>query len=95
MKQFRISQKAKQDLQEIWDYIGKESPEAADAVINTIVEKLTTLAKFPQMGRSREELAPSIRSFSTGNYVIFYYAVEDRIEIARVLYGARDIRQFF
>ena len=95
MKQFIISQKAKQDLQEIWDYIGRESPEAADAVINTIVDKFTTIAQFPQMGRSREELAPYIRSFSTGNYVIFYYAVEKRIEVARVLYGARDIRRFF
>ena len=47
MKQFIISQKAKQDLQEIWDYIGKESPEAADAVINTVVDKFTTIAQFP------------------------------------------------
>lgn len=47
------------------------------------------------MGRDRQELATTLRSFPTGNYVIFYYPVETGIEVARVLYGARDIRQVF
>lgn len=95
MTQFRLSQKAKQDLQEIWDYIGSENPEAADSVISEIVQKFLTLAQFPQMGRDREELASSLRSFPVGNYVVFYYPTDNGIEVARVLYGARDIQQLF
>lgn len=33
MKKIKISDKAKQDLQEIWDYIGRENPEVADRLI--------------------------------------------------------------
>jgi len=95
MTQFRLSQKAKEDLQEIWDYIGSENPEAADGVISEIVKKFLTLAQFPQMGRDRRELAPTLKSFPVGNYVVFYYPTENGIEVARVLYGTRDIEQLF
>jgi len=34
---------------------------------------------------------PNIRSFLVGNYVVFYRPIQDSIEVARVLHGARDI----
>jgi len=43
------------------------------------------------MGRKVEELAPNLRSFPIGSYLIFYRPVEDGIELIRVLHGARDI----
>ncbi len=47
------------------------------------------------MGRRREELAPALRSFPAGNYVIFYRPVREAIQIIRVLHGARDIETMF
>jgi toxin ParE1/3/4 len=42
------------------------------------------------MGRSRPELAPNLRSFPVGQYVIFYLPLAKGVEIVRVLHGARD-----
>ena len=35
---------------------------------------------------------PGCRSFSVGNYVIFFRPIDDGIEIARVIHGSRDMR---
>ncbi len=47
------------------------------------------------MGRKREELAPLLRSFPVGNYVIFYRPASGGIQIIRVLHGARDVSKLF
>ena len=51
--------------------------------------------RTPKWGRLREELAPRIRSFPVGRYVIFYRAGREGIEVARVLHGSRDIPMLF
>ena len=38
---------------------------------------------------------PGLRSWSVGNYVIFYRQVSTGIDIVRVLHGARDIEALF
>jgi toxin ParE1/3/4 len=50
---------------------------------------------MPAMGRNRQELAPSLRSFPVGKYVIYYRSIEEGIQIIRVLHGARDIDEVF
>ena len=53
------------------------------------------LAAQPMMGRAREELAPGVRSFPFGRYVVFYMPMDDGIDVVRVLHGARDIDAVF
>ncbi len=50
---------------------------------------------MPYMGRQREELAARLRSFPVGSYVIFYRPIDDGIEVARILHGARDFPPLF
>ena len=45
------------------------------------------------MGTARDRLAPGLRSFHVGNYLVFYRPVQDRIELVRVLHGARDLKK--
>jgi toxin ParE1/3/4 len=47
------------------------------------------------MGRARGELAPDLRSFPYGRYVIFYAPIEDGIDVVRVLHSARDVDAAF
>jgi toxin ParE1/3/4 len=47
------------------------------------------------MGRARQELAASLRSFPFGRYVIFYVPIENGINVVRVLHSARDIDAVF
>ncbi len=92
MKQINISELAEADLADIWFYIAQDNIEAADRFVSLILKKCKTLVSSPGMGIERPELAPSIRSFPVGNYIIFYRQDKHGIEIARVLSGRRDIR---
>jgi toxin ParE1/3/4 len=47
------------------------------------------------MGRRREELAPGLRSFAMGLYLIFYMPMTNGVDIVRVLHGFRDIETVF
>ena len=46
---------------------------------------------MPTMGKAEFDLAPSLRSFPVGNYLLFYREVADGIQLVRALHGARDI----
>jgi len=43
------------------------------------------------IGRSRPELGENLRSFPVGNYLVFYVPRADGVDIARVIYGGRDL----
>lgn len=97
MDNFFLSREALEDLDLVWIHIARDNPEAADRVLNAAYETCKMLADHPQLGRLRELpgiVSKSIRSFViTGypNYVIFYRALPDGIQIVRVLHGARNI----
>jgi toxin ParE1/3/4 len=95
MNQYRVSDAARSDLGEIWFYIAQDDLDAADKFIHVLVSRFPKLADMPQLGRRREELSPRLRSFPVGRYVIFYRPLENGIEIARVLHGARDFPPLF
>ncbi|MFZ4699440.1 MAG: type II toxin-antitoxin system RelE/ParE family toxin [Candidatus Methylumidiphilus sp.] len=63
--------RAKSDLVEIWDYIAEDSEARADSFLDRIDKKFRTLAQRPAIGRLRDELAESLRSFPVGRYIIF------------------------
>lgn len=84
---------AEDDLVGIADYIARDKPEAARRWVQGIRETCATLATQPEMGELRPDFGvASCRSFSVGNYVIFFRPVESGIEVARVVHGSRDMR---
>ncbi len=86
---------AEADLDDIWWYIAQDNSDAADRTLDKIEESCRTLAQFPLMGASREELLPSLRGHTVGSYMIFYLPIEDGIDIVRVLPGMRDMDALF
>lgn len=87
--------RAKSDLVEIWDYIAEDSEARADSFVGLIDKKFRTLAQRPAIGRLRDELAESLRSFPVGRYVIFYRPLSNGVDIVRVLHSARDMNTDF
>jgi plasmid stabilization system protein ParE len=57
MNHYRVSDTARADLDEIWDYIARDNIDAADRLIHAIVSRFRMLAIQPEAGRSRKELA--------------------------------------
>jgi toxin ParE1/3/4 len=83
------------DILEIWDFIADDSVSAADRWVDHLGEQFRLLATQPMMGRARDELAPGVRSFPFGRYVVFYVPLDGGIDVVRVLNGARDIDAVF
>ena len=86
---------AEADILEIWDYIADDSVVEADRWVGRLDEKFSLWATQPMMGRSRDELAPRIRSLVFGRYVVFFEPFPDGIDVVRVLHGSCDIDASF
>ncbi len=87
------SLEAENDLVGIADYIARDKPEAARRWVQRIFETCQTLAVQPSLGVAREEFGVvGCRSFSVGNYVIFFRPKDVGIEVARIIHGSRDLR---
>lgn len=85
-----LSAAGERDLMEIVSYIADDNPAAAMRVYQDMVARFELLATRPRLGRSRPEIAPTLRSLPVGNYVVFYRIERDVVQIARVLHGARN-----
>ena len=81
------------DLDEIEEYISRDNPSAARRVIERIRDACFTIADQPYMGRVRPDLAPNVRSFVVGNYIVLYRISEDGVEIVRFSQGSRNLRR--
>jgi toxin ParE1/3/4 len=95
MRELFVTRAAEADLLEIWLYLFENSQQAADRVVDEIAGKYDLLCEFPLMGRRRAELGANYRSLPVGNYVIFYRVTDTKLEISRVLHGARDLTGIF
>jgi toxin ParE1/3/4 len=95
MSLYRLSKEAEQDLENLWVYLGERNDIAADRQVAKLLDKFPMLAKFPTMGRSRDNLIEGLRSFPVKPYIIFYILIADGIEVLRIIHQARDIEDYF
>jgi toxin ParE1/3/4 len=71
------------DLVDIWTYIAQDSPANADRLLDRIRDTLSRLAAMPFMGQARFDLAPGLRMFPVGNYLMFFRPIESGIDVKR------------
>jgi toxin ParE1/3/4 len=85
------------DLQTAARFIHQDNPIAARLFVEAACNTFEFLASNPGVGRQRADLGfPEIRSWRIGGfrrYLVFYRELPDRIQIWRVLHGARDLHQ--
>jgi len=91
----RLAPRAIADLDDIWDHVFVESGSeaSADRAIDLIEVRFTTLSDWPRIGRQRDDLRSGYRSYTAGEYLIFYRMDGDDVVIQRVLHGRRDLRR--
>ncbi|MGH9901325.1 MAG: type II toxin-antitoxin system RelE/ParE family toxin [Pyrinomonadaceae bacterium] len=95
MRVVRVAASAEEDLKEIWLYVARHNPEAANKLIKEITRKFIILRDHPHMGREQDKLLVNLRSFVIKGYLIFYQPFDAGVEILRVLHGSRDIESIF
>jgi len=95
MSRYRLTRHAQADLDAIYDYVAADNRSAADRLSVRFEKKLRLLASQPLLGQMRDDLAPNLRCFTRGKYVIFYRVQGTGVEVVRVIHGARDIQAQF
>jgi len=93
MAEVRRSSQAERDLETILEDLQQNAPAVAERYATAFHEKAQVLARFPEPGRSRPEIAPAIRSTLVYPYVIFYRIEGEVVQILRILRGKRDLQR--
>lgn len=83
------SREARDDLLAIVEHVLSHDPMAAGALMQQIDEAVGDLADFPRMGRPGRVAGTRERIVGGTAYVVAYRIRDDRVEVLRVLHGAR------
>jgi len=95
MSRFAVGERAIADMDEIWSYIARDNPEAAQRQTRRFFDRFEQLARQPDIGESIGYLTAGLRRSLVGNYVVYYEIETDHVRIRRVIHAARDVRKFF
>ena len=80
------------DLEEVADYIAKDSSHYAAALVREARDAARTLAHLAERGRVVPEFNdPSIRELFVRNYRLIYQVTEQTIYVVGFIHGARDL----
>ncbi len=96
------SGRAKRDIEDIARYIALDSPQSAEDFRKAFDNACELLLHTPEMGSHRGFYNPALddlrmmRLHHFKNYLIFYRPPRgDKLEIIRVVHGARDLPTLF
>lgn len=87
------SARSKNDLQELKNYIGQDSPHYARRFIARIIASVEKLTDFSELGRKvpEAENRNDVRELIHQGYRIIYLIESDRIFIITIIHGSRDL----
>ena len=94
MAKFYLTNKAVEDLGEIWNYtVQTWSENQAEIYYSLLMDSCQELANKSSLGKSYDVVEKNILGFKTGQHVIFYRIVtEKEIEVVRILHGMMDMK---
>lgn len=94
MAKFFLTNKAVEDLDDIWNYtLENWSESQAEIYYSLLIDSCQELANKPHQGKSYEVVEKNVLGFKIGQHVIFYRIItEDEIEVARILHGMMDMK---
>jgi len=92
-----ISEAARQDLDEIWDFLHSHFNDvSARKILGEIEQAFLVLGRFPLAGRTRDhDLGKGLRSFAAGDHIVIYRAGPMGPTILRMIHGSRDMDRIF
>ncbi len=93
MRNYRLSNEALNDIDDLWSFIAADNLDAADRLVRGIYDACALLGDNPSLGHSRRDLTTlPVRFYAVmKNYLIIYASDTSPVMVARVLHGARDV----
>lgn len=93
MSGYEFHPEALLDLDEIWDFIGVNSPDAADRVTAEILDAIRELIPFPNRGYRRPDLTSRpLRFVRVREYLVAYSPEDKPLWVVAVMHGRRSPR---
>lgn len=95
MAEIRLTNKAVQDLAEIWEYTCEFwSENQADIYYETLISTCREIGIDPNLGKSYDEITQGLLGVKTKRHIIFYRLMkEGYIEITRILHERMDLKK--
>jgi toxin ParE1/3/4 len=94
MARYRFTNKAVDDITQIWNYTSDEwSENQADIYYHMLLDNCQELANNPDSGKKYSEVTLNLLGYRAGRHIIFYRRMEgDEIEMTRILHEQMDLR---
>ena len=95
----RRSTQVRQDVIDIYRYLHRRSPQAADRVFDAIQQSIQSLLETPGIGRRWNSSDPRLEGMRVvpvrryRNYLIFFRAVPTGIDVFRVVQGTQELER--
>ena len=90
---FRISEKAVEDLEKIWEYTYETwSKNQADRYYKLLIDEIDYISENPNSGRPMDHIKKGYRASIVKSHLIFFRLGDDDIvEIIRILHQMMDV----
>ena len=94
MAKYKLTNKAVEDLNQIWEYtIFKWSEQQADNYYNLLLESCQNIADNPNLGKQYDGITSELYGLKTNRHIIFYrISSEQYVEITRILHEQMDLK---
>jgi toxin ParE1/3/4 len=93
MAKYELTNKAVEDLTNIWEYtIDKWSEQQADRYFNLLISSCQEIANNPELGKNYEGITTDLFGLKTEKHIIFYRKrIKRPIEITRIIHERMDL----
>ena len=85
------SELAEAEMRDIYAYVYREAPMAADRLIQKLADSVESLNRLPLRGAKRDDILPGHRQLVVGPYLILYVVEGFEVTVGRVVDGRRDL----
>ncbi len=95
MAEYKLTNKAVDDLSKIWDYtFDTWSEKQADKYYKSLISDCQEIATNPNLGKNYEGITDNLLGMKTNRHIIFYRCLnENYIEITRILHERMDLKK--
>jgi toxin ParE1/3/4 len=94
MAKYHLTNKAVQDLSDIWNYTYDEwSEKQADKYYSLLLDSCQELAENPTKGKKYDIVTDALLGYKSNEHIIFYQIIDtSEIEVIRILHGMMDLK---
>jgi len=95
MAEYKLTNKAVEDLSKIWDYTFEVwSENQADKYYYGLISDCQEIAKNPELGKNYNGISKQLFGMKANRHIIFYRTLsENYVEITRILHERMDLKK--